>query len=193
VSGAIGYRRELAGQRTRVFRLGTAAALGGTTGGVLLLVLPESAFKAIVPLFIAAALVLIVLQPRLSAWVAKRRGEVHEHRTAAAAATYATGIYGGYFGAAQGILLLGTLGVALPEPLQRLNALKNVLAGLVNLVAGVIFVFVAPVAWNAALLVACGSVVGGVLGSRFGRRLSPTALRGIIVVVGLVAIAQLVF
>jgi uncharacterized membrane protein YfcA len=146
-----------------------------------------------VPLFIAAALVLIVLQPRLSAWVAKRRGEVHEHRTAAAAATYATGIYGGYFGAAQGILLLGTLGVALPEPLQRLNALKNVLAGLVNLVAGVIFVFVAPVAWNAALLVACGSVVGGVLGSRFGRRLSPTALRGIIVVVGLVAIAQLVF
>jgi len=193
VSGAIGYRRELAGQRTRVFRLGTAAALGGTTGGVLLLVLPESAFKAIVPLFIAAALVLIVLQPRLSAWVAKRRGEVHEHRAAAAAATYATGIYGGYFGAAQGILLLGTLGVALPEPLQRLNALKNVLAGLVNLVAGVIFVFVAPVAWNAALLVACGSVVGGVLGSRFGRRLSPTALRGIIVVVGLVAIAQLVF
>jgi uncharacterized membrane protein YfcA len=193
VSGAIGYRRELAGQRTRVFRLGTAAALGGTTGGVLLLVLPESAFKAIVPLFIAAALVLIVLQPRLSAWVAKRRGEVHEHRTAAAAATYATGIYGGYFGAAQGILLLGTLGVALPEPLQRLNALKNVLAGLVNLVAGVIFAFVAPVAWNAALLVACGSVVGGVLGSRFGRRLSPTALRGIIVVVGLVAIAQLVF
>ena len=193
VSGAIGYRRELAGQRTRVFRLGTAAALGGTTGGVLLLVLPESAFKAIVPLFIAAALVLIVLQPRLSAWVAKRRGEVHEHRKAAAAATYATGIYGGYFGAAQGILLLGTLGVALPEPLQRLNALKNVLAGLVNLVAGVIFVFVAPVAWNAALLVACGSVVGGVLGSRFGRRLSPTALRGIIVVVGLVAIAQLVF
>jgi uncharacterized protein len=193
VAGAIGYRRELVGQRDRALRLGTAAVLGGTTGGVLLLVLPESAFKAIVPAFIAAALVLIVLQPRLSAWLAAHRGEVHEHRTAAAAVTYATGIYGGYFGAAQGIMLLGTLGVVVPEPLQRINALKNVLAGLVNLVAGVLFTFVAPVAWNAALLVACGSVVGGVLGSRYGRRLSPTALRGVIVVVGVVAIAQLVF
>ena len=193
VSGAIGYRRELAGQRGRALRLGVAALLGGTTGAVLLLVLPASAFKAIVPAFIALALVLVVLQPRLSRWVAARRGEVVEHRRLSAAATYLTGIYGGYFGAAQGILLLGMLGVIVPEPLQRLNALKNVLAGLVNLVAGVVFVFEAPVAWDAALLVAAGSVVGGVLGSRYGRRLSPAALRGVIVVVGLVAIAQLLF
>jgi uncharacterized membrane protein YfcA len=193
VSGAIGYRRELAGQRSRALRLGVAALLGGTTGAALLLVLPASAFKAIVPAFIALALVLVVLQPRLSRWVAARRGEVVEHRRLSAAATYLTGIYGGYFGAAQGILLLGMLGVIVPEPLQRLNALKNVLAGLVNLVAGVVFVFEAPVAWDAALLVAAGSVVGGVLGSRYGRRLSPAALRGVIVVVGLVAIAQLLF
>jgi uncharacterized protein len=193
VSGAIGYRRELAGQRGRALRLGVAALLGGTTGAVLLLVLPASAFKAIVPAFIALALVLVVLQPRLSRWVAARRGEVVEHRRLSAAATYLTGIYGGYFGAAQGILLLGMLGVIVPEPLQRLNALKNVLAGLVNLVAGVVFVFEAPVAWDAALLVAAGSVVGGVLGSRYGRRLSPAALRGVVVVVGLVAIAQLLF
>jgi uncharacterized membrane protein YfcA len=192
LSGAIGYRRELAGQRGRILRLGLAALLGGTTGGVLLLVLPEEAFRAIVPAFIAVALVLIVLQPRLSRAVAeRRRGEAVEHRRIAAAATYATGIYGGYFGAAQGILLLGFLGLVLPEPLQRLNALKNVLAGLVNLVAGVLFVFVAPIAWAPAALIAAGSLVGGVVGSRYGRRLSPLALRGVIVVVGIAAIAQL--
>jgi uncharacterized protein len=193
VAGAIGYRRELAGQERRILRLGVAALLGGTTGAVLLLVLPESAFKAIVPVFIAVALVLIVLQPRIAAHLAARRTEPVEHRRFSAVVTYATGIYGGYFGAAQGIMLLAVLGVALPEPLQRVNGLKNVLAGLVNLIAGVVFVFRAPVAWAPALLIAGGSVMGGVLGARFGRRLSPVALRGVIVVVGLVAIAQLLF
>jgi len=193
VAGAIGYRRELVGQEARIVRLGLAALLGGTTGAVLLLVLPEEAFKAIVPVFIAIALVLIVLQPRLAAHLAARRGEPVEHRRVAAIATYLTGIYGGYFGAAQGILLLGVLGVALPEPLQRVNGLKNVLAGLVNLIAGVVFVFRAPVAWAPALLIAAGAVVGGMVGGRYGRRLSPVALRAFIVVVGLAAIAQLLF
>jgi uncharacterized protein len=193
VAGAIGYRRELVGQEARIVRLGLAALLGGTTGAVLLLVLPEEAFKAIVPVFIAIALVLIVLQPRLAAHLAARRGEPVEHRRVSVIATYLTGIYGGYFGAAQGILLLGVLGVALPEPLQRVNGLKNVLAGLVNLIAGVVFVFRAPVAWAPALLIAAGAVVGGMVGGRYGRRLSPVALRAFIVVVGLVAIAQLLF
>jgi uncharacterized membrane protein YfcA len=193
VAGAIGYRRELAGQEGRIVRLDAAAVLGGTTGAILLLVLPASAFKAIVPVFIAIALVLIVLQPRISAALAGRQGEAVEHRRVSAAAAYLTGVYGGYFGAAQGIMLLAVLGVTLPEPLQRVNALKNVLAGSVNLVAGVIFVFRAPVAWAPALLIAGGSMLGGVLGARYGRRLSPVALRGLIVVVGLVAIAQLLF
>ena len=193
VAGAIGYRRELAGQERRILRLGLAALLGGTTGAVLLLVLPEKAFKAIVPVFIAVALVLILLQPRISAHLAQRREEPVEHRRVSSVATYLTGIYGGYFGAAQGIMLLAVLGVALPEPLQRVNGLKNVLAGLVNLIAGVVFVFRAPVAWAPALLIAGGSMLGGVLGARYGRRLSPVALRGLIVVVGLVAIAQLLF
>jgi uncharacterized protein len=193
VAGAIGYRRELAGQERRILRLGLAALLGGTTGAVLLLVLPEKAFKAIVPVFIAIALVLILLQPRISAHLAQRREEPVEHRRVSSVATYLTGIYGGYFGAAQGIMLLAVLGVALPEPLQRVNGLKNVLAGLVNLIAGVVFVFRAPVAWAPALLIAGGSMLGGVLGARYGRRLSPVALRGLIVVVGLVAIAQLLF
>jgi uncharacterized membrane protein YfcA len=193
VAGAIGYRRELRGQEGRILRLGFAALLGGTTGAVLLLVLPEKAFKAIVPVFIAVALVLIVLQPRIAAHLAARREEPVEHRRVSSAATFLTGIYGGYFGAAQGIMLLAVLGVALPEPLQRVNGLKNVLAGLVNLIAGVVFVFRAPVAWAPALLIAGGSMLGGVLGARYGRRLSPLALRGLIVVVGLVAIVQLVF
>jgi hypothetical protein len=193
VAGAIGYRRELAGQERRIVRLGLAALLGGTTGAVLLLVLPEKAFKAIVPVFIAIALVLILLQPRISAYLAQRREEPVEHRRVSSVATYLTGIYGGYFGAAQGIMLLAVLGVALPEPLQRVNGLKNVLAGLVNLIAGVVFVFRAPVAWAPALLIAGGSMLGGVLGARYGRRLSPVALRGLIVVVGLVAIVQLLF
>ena len=139
------------------------------------------------------ALVLILLQPRIAAHLAQRREEPVEHRRLSSVATYLTGIYGGYFGAAQGIMLLAVLGVALPEPLQRVNGLKNVLAGLVNLIAGVVFVFRAPVAWAPALLIAGGSMVGGVLGARYGRRLSPVALRGLIVVVGLVAIAQLLF
>ena len=127
-------------------------SLGGVTGAVLLLVLPASAFKAIVPAFIAIALVLAVLQPRINALArapADRAAPAPRTRLTAAA-VYLTGVYGGYFGAAQGILLLAILGVALDQDLQRTNALKNVLAGLVNGVAGIYFVFVAHVAWGPA-------------------------------------------
>jgi uncharacterized membrane protein YfcA len=192
VSGAFGYRRELAGQRARVLRLGTAAVLGGITGAVLLLVLPASAFKDIVPVFIAIALVLTVLQPRLNRWLSTRdidldrRGGIFTPL-----AVYATGVYGGYFGAAQGILLLAILGVALQQDLHRTNALKNVLAGLVNGVAGVYFAFAAHVAWAPAGIIAGASIVGAQLGARYGRRLAPAALRAIIVAVGITAIVRL--
>jgi uncharacterized protein len=192
VSGAVGYRRELAGQQRRVRVFGTASFLGGITGAVALLVLPPGAFKAIVPVFIVAALVLILVQPRLGAYIDARRSRHAPHGgPIALVAVYATGVYGGYFGAAQGILLLAILGLSLAEDLQRINALKNVLAGLVNLVAGVVFVLVADVAWGAALLIAAGSIVGGQLGARYGRRLPPAALRAVIVVVGIVAIVRL--
>src|SRR3954466_501570 len=140
VSGAIGYPRELAGQRRPAPRFGACSVLGATVGAILLLVLPASAFKAIVPAFIAIALILVVLQPRINRALAERRSRVaHEHGILTPLAIFATGIYGGYFGAAQGILLLGILGVALPDGLQRTNALKNVLAGLANGVAGLLF------------------------------------------------------
>ena len=197
VAGAIGYRRELAGQRNRVLRLSVASATGGVVGAILLLSLPASAFKDIVPAFIAIALVLIVLQPRLTrvldAYRARRARESRELGPASLLSVFASGVYGGYFGAAQGILLLAILGLSLPdEDLQRINAVKVVLAGLVNLIAGIVFVFAAHVAWAAAGLIAVGSVIGGIAGARWGRRLPPAALRAVIVVVGIVAIVRLV-
>jgi uncharacterized membrane protein YfcA len=193
LSGVVGYRRELGRQRHRLVQLGTASIIGAVIGAIALLELPAAAFEAIVPVFIVAALVLIVLQPRL----AKR---LAAHRPPATArpgpfttlGVGATGVYGGYFGAAQGIMLLGILGVTLPDDLQHLNALKNLLAMLVNLVSGFIFVLVAPVDWGAVALIAAGSIVGGTLGARYGRRLPPESLRALIVVVGTVAIVRLV-
>ena len=192
-SGAWGYRRELAGQGRRVLRLGSMALAGGLTGAILLLVLPSSAFKAIVPVFIALALVLTLAQPRIAAWLVRREIDVERHGALLTpAAVYVTGIYGGYFGAAQGILLLAILGVMLAQDLQRTNALKNVLAGLVNGIAGVYFIFAAHVDWGPAAIIAGASIVGAQLGARFGRRLPPQGLRAIIVVVGVFAIVRLI-
>ena len=192
LSGAIGYRRELRGQRPRALRLGLASLLGGVTGAVALLMLPDALFKAIVPVFIAIALVLIVLQPRLTARLEARRLPLPPKDTRATkAGIYLTGVYGGYFGAAQGVLLLSILGLTLRDDLQRTNALKNVLALIVNGVAGLVFIFAAHVAWAPAGLLAAGSLVGGQLGAAFGRRLPPAALRAVIVVVGVAAVVQL--
>jgi uncharacterized protein len=192
ISGAVGYRRELAGQRGRIVRLGAMSLLGGITGAMLLLVLPGSAFKAIVPVFIAAALVLTILQPRLARALAARKLDLERPgHPLTALAVFATGIYGGYFGAAQGIILLAILGVALAQDLQRTNALKNVLAGTVNGVAGVYFAIAAHVDWSAAGLIAGSSILGAQLGARYGRRLPPLALRWLIVAVGISAIVQL--
>jgi uncharacterized membrane protein YfcA len=193
VSGAIGYRAELTGQRDRLLKLGSASFLGGVVGAVLLLSLPTAVFDAVIPVLIALALVLVVLQPRLARMVAARRSRVRPHGGPALwSGVFGTGVYGGYFGAAQGIILLALTGIALPDDLQRLNAMKNVLAGLVNGVAAVVFICFATVAWLPALLIAVGSAAGGQIGARIGRRLSPTVLRAVIVVVGLAAIAQLV-
>jgi uncharacterized membrane protein YfcA len=192
VSGAIGYRRELAGQRARVVRLGAMSLAGGITGAVLLLLLPASAFKAIVPVFIAIALVLTVLQPRLARWLSSHEIDLERHGSVLVSlAVYLTGVYGGYFGAAQGILLLAILGIALTQDLHRTNALKNVLAGLVNGVAGLYFAFAAHVDWGPAAIIAATAVVGAQLGARYGRRLPPQALRVVIVVVGVSAIVRL--
>jgi len=192
-SGALGYRRELSGQRERVIALGAAALCGGTLGAILLLVLPASAFKAIVPFFIAVALILIVTQKQITRLVGdRRRGHGEGVGPGALAGAFLCGIYGGYFGAAQGILMLSVLGLSINDSLQRLNAVKVITTGLTNLVAGVVFVIAAHVAWDVAGLIAGGSIIGGVLGSRYGRKLPPSALQVLIVVVGIIAIVRLV-
>ena len=195
LSGAIGYRRELVGQRPRLVRLGAGSVLGGITGAVLLLVLPAGAFQAIVPVLIGLGCLLVVLQPMISRRVAARaesRGvERPEHGAVWVwVLVYVAGVYGGYFGAAQGVLLMAILGVGLSETMQRNNATKNVLALLVNLVAAVVFIFVAHMNWTVAGLIAVGSVIGGQIGATVGRRLPSWALRGFIVVVGIAAITQ---
>jgi len=193
VSGTAGYRRELRGQATRLWWLGSAGLAGGLTGAIALLVLPSAAFDAIVPVLIVLALVAVLVQPRVAARVAARprTGVVGPPRWWLVLGVYLTGIYGGYFGAAQGVLLLALLGMAIPEDLQRLNGTKNLVAALVNGIAAVLFVVVAEPDWQVVVLVAVGSTIGGQVGARVGRRLSPTVLRAVIVVVGLVAVVRL--
>ncbi len=191
-SGAIGYRAELSGQRGRLLRLGTASVVGAVLGAAALLTAPAAAFRAVVPVLIALACVLVVVQPRVAGWLAGRERNPAEHGGALLfTGVLLSGVYGGYFGAAQGVLLIAVMGILLDEDLQRINAAKNVLAGLVNLVAAVVFIAVTDVAWQAAGLIAGGSVVGGQLGAFLGRRIPPTVLRGIIVLVGAAAIVKL--
>ncbi|NJQ02069.1 sulfite exporter TauE/SafE family protein [Streptomyces zingiberis] len=199
ISGAIGYRRELAGQWPLTLRLAAGALIGGLTGALLLLTLPSRAFDAIVPVLVAVALILVILQPRLSRAVRERRarngvdpgGRRHGGPVLFTGVLLAS-MYGGYFGAAQGVIYLSLMGLLLNEDLQRINAVKNALAVVVNGVAALVFVFAAELDWFVVGLIAVGSALGGQIGARVGRRLSPAVLRGVIVAVGTAAIVMLV-
>jgi uncharacterized membrane protein YfcA len=185
VSGAIGYRKELSGQRTRAVRLSVAGMAGGILGAVLLLTSPSSTFEKVIPFLILVAVALTVIQPRLARGVARRRSGRREEGPVLLGAVFATGVYGGYFGAAQGVILLALMGVFIADDLQRLNAVKNVVAVAINGVAAILFVVVADIRWEVAVVEAAGAIVGGQLGATVGRRLSPTLLRAAIVLVGL--------
>jgi uncharacterized protein len=187
LSGAVAYRRELEGQRPRLLVLGTASITGGITGAVLLLALPGSVFRHVVPVLILIACVLVAVQPRLSRRLADR-GTIPRYGGAPLfLAVFATGIYGGYFGAAQGVILMSLLGIFLDDELQRLNASKNVLALCANGSSAVLFICVTHIAWEAAALVAAGSVVGGQVGGVLGRRVPAPLLRVLIIIVGVTA------
>ncbi|TYP84610.1 sulfite exporter TauE/SafE family protein [Blastococcus xanthinilyticus] len=203
-AGSLGYRRELGGQGRLLVRLLPASALGAVTGAFLLLTLPAAAFETIVPLLVGLAVVLVIVQPWVQRALARRRAaagvvepdqlRLSRGRLAALlAAAYGTGSYGGYFAASQGVLQIGIFGMLLPESLQRLNAMKNVLSLTVNAVAALAYVVVAGdrIDWAAAGLVAAGSLVGGYVGASAGRRLHPVLLRSAIVVLGIVAIVVL--
>lgn len=201
VSGTWGYRRELEGQWPQLRWQIPASFTGAVVGCWLLLHLPETVFEAIVPVLLVAALILVVAQPRIQKWVGLRSvGPGHDAPALSGTrialmviGTFAVGIYGGNFTAAQGILLMGVLGVVVPDHLQRMNAAKNLLSLVVNVVAAVVYTAVAfdRIDWAAAGVIAVGSLAGGVIGARYGRRLSPGALRAIIVVVGLIGLWRL--
>ncbi|GAB3038923.1 sulfite exporter TauE/SafE family protein [Nocardioides flavus (ex Wang et al. 2016)] len=195
LSGVVGYRRELVGQRNRILRLGSASLLGGVTGAFLLLWLPSSAFDTIVPALIALGVVLVLVGPRIQRSVAARaasRGGVPDHGVWWVwPAVALAGVYGGYFGAAQGVLLMAILGIGVIDGIQRHTATKNVLALVVNAVAALVFIAVADVDWTVAGLIALGSVVGGQVGAGVGRRLPPVLLRAVIATVGVVALVAL--
>lgn len=201
VSGTWGYRRELRGQRSRLVWQLPASIAGAGVGAWLLLHLPEKVFIQVVPVLLIAALALVVVGPRIQAWARNRAeaaGRSVDHvsagrMTALVAATFAVGVYGGYFTAAQGIMLIAAMGALLPEDMQRMNAAKNLLSLVVNIVAAVAYTVVAfdRISWAAAGLIAVGSLIGGFVGAHYGRRLSPNVLRAVIVVVGLIGLYRL--
>ena len=191
ITGAVGYRRELAGHGRRLAGYAVASFLGAIGGAALLLSLPPDAFETIVPVLVGLSVLLVAVQPLLARRLKDRAGRSGASGPLVYLAVFAVGIYGGYFTAAQGIMLVGLLGLLLSDPLQRLNAFKNTLAAVVNLVAGVIYAVVAPVDWTVVGIIAASSIVGGLLGAKVGRRLPPAVLRGVIVVIGVAAIVFL--
>ncbi len=197
LSGALASRPELRGQRARIIRYGLASLIGSVGGALLLLQLPASAFRTIVPVLIGVGCLLVIVGPALQRRVAARRERLGTTDASVHGPPWLffviifTGAYGGYFGAAQGVLVIAVMGVALAETLPRINALKNVLVMVANAVAGVVFVIISEVDWWVVLALAVGSVLGAQLGARVGRRLPPLIYRVIIVCAGVAAIISL--
>ena len=189
--GVVGYRRELAGQGRRMLSLAVPTAAGAILGAFLLLVLPQDVFKGVVPVLIAIAIVLVLIQPRLSRHINAEDEGGWVAGVLLPIGTFLTAIYGGYFGAAQGVILMSVFMILIDDSLQRLNALKNVFAAVVNGIAAVYFVIFASVSWEPALLIAVSSVAGSQVGALVGRRLSPTLLRAVVVAAGVAGLIKL--
>lgn len=188
-SGAYGLRAELRDQRGLLIRLSVWVGMGSLLGAVLLLALPEGAFEVVVPFLVGAAGLLVLAQP----FVVRRAGREHEGPPSAATgpAVGAVGVYSGYFGAAQGVMLIGVLGVLAPQSLRRTNAVKNVVAVTANGVAGLVYALVAPVHWVAVLLLAVGSGFGGPVGAALAKRVPAGPLRVGIAVIALAVAVRL--
>lgn len=188
-------RRELSGQRPRLRRIIPCSAIGGAIGALLLLILPSTYFKHIVPFLVVLGVALVLLGPTIQRWTSARRPTDTAAETVPLrlqAGMLLAGVYGGYFGAAQGVIVIGMLGATFDDEPNHLNALKNAAVGTVNLVAAVVFlVHGGGVDWPAALLLGAGAVLGGITGARLGRHIPRNVLRGIIATVGTVAAVKL--
>jgi uncharacterized membrane protein YfcA len=186
--GAWGYRRELAGQARPVRLLGATVGMGALAGAILVLALPSRVFEVVVPWLILLACALVVVQPTLVRAL-QRRGidPTTLPRRTLLPVLLLVGVYAGYFGAAQGIILIAALTVLFDVDLQRSNAVKNVLQGVSNGAAALVFAVAGVVSWPAALALGVGASVGGLVGAPVARRLPDIVLRGVIVAVGLVA------
>ncbi|GAA1745816.1 sulfite exporter TauE/SafE family protein [Nostocoides vanveenii] len=215
LSATFGYRRELAGHGRGLARLVPVSLVGSAAGALLLLVLPSEAFAAIVPVLILLGLLLVVFGPRIQAWARSRHDAAEardavssvvssntgvlvgprSQRLALLAGILLAGTYGGYFGAAQGVILMGLLSTLAHGSLQTLNGYKNVLATTANLIAAIVFLIAAPehIEWWVVLYIALGTFTGGLIGAGVGRRLPAPVLRGIIIAVGIVGIVKIVF
>ena len=192
MSGSFGYREELREHAGLTAAVLVACGVGAVAGAFLLLALPSSVFEAVVPWLILLTCLLVGAQPSISRWVRSRHeGPAPEERTRMSPATTfltgLTGVYGGYFGAGSGVMAMAVLGLGLDVEMRILNALKTVAVMAGNIVAGLIFLVIADLDWRAIMLLGLGSVVGGYVGSRIGRRIPPTLLRALIVVAGLTA------
>ncbi len=188
LSGSLGYREELRQHPGPRRTIAVTCAVGAVGGAALLLALPPGVFEAVVPWLILGTCLLVGAQPRISRWLRRTHGgEVpHDERLSPATTFFAAlvGVYGGYFGAGAGVMMVAVLGLGTHLDFRAVNALKTMSLAASNLVATIIFVVVAEVDWTTVLLLAIGSIVGGYVGARIGRRLNPHVLRGLIVVVG---------
>jgi len=191
LGGSLAYRRELGDQGARIRALALTSAVGATSGAALLLLSPASVFEAIVPWLILAACGLLAVQPRVAAAARRRHASLSPRLLHAA--LFAATVYGGYFGAGLGIMLLAILGVFVDDGLQRLNALKGVLSLLVAVVGAVGFAVFGPIAWDAAAIIGITCLLGGVAGVGVARRLPAGVLRAVVIAYGVgVAIVLLV-
>jgi uncharacterized membrane protein YfcA len=188
LGGSMAYRPELTGQRARIRTLGTVSLIGGLVGAILLVISPGSVFRAIVPWLILFACALLLAQPAIARLVGNQEGEGERHPVILLTAQFLAAIYGGYFGAGLGVMMLAVLGIFLHDTLQRLNALKGLLSLIINLISAIYFALFGPVAWVPVLIMAAASMAGGHLGVYIARRLSNTVLRALVVVFG-VAVA----
>jgi uncharacterized membrane protein YfcA len=187
VGGSLAYRRELAGQRPRVIALGATATAGAVVGAVLLISTSQAVFDVLVPFLILAGCALLAAQPFISRHLRAPASGPDAHRSLPLhAGTFAATVYGGYFGAGLGIMLLAVLALSLDDDLQRLNALKGVLSLVVSVASVAYFAAFGPVEWAAAAIMAAAAFAGGNLGVALARRLRPELLRAVVVGFGVV-------